>query len=42
MSFWRTFGFHTISPIESILDRENFTLEDLLDEVCSGIVLFSD
>jgi serine/threonine-protein phosphatase 6 regulatory subunit 3 len=32
MSFWRTFGFHTISPIENILDRESFTLEELLEE----------
>lgn len=32
MSFWRTFGFTTISPVETILDREHFTLEELLDE----------
>jgi len=32
MSFWRTFGFTTISPVETILDREQYTLEELLDE----------
>lgn len=32
MSFWRTFGFHTISQVETILEREHFTLEELLDE----------
>jgi len=32
MSFWRTFSWHQVSPIETILERENFTLEDLLDE----------
>jgi hypothetical protein len=32
MSFWRTFGFNTVSAVETILDRESFTLEDLLDE----------
>eukprot|EP01099_Mayorella_cantabrigiensis_P008889 TRINITY_DN89_c0_g3_i2.p1 TRINITY_DN89_c0_g3~~TRINITY_DN89_c0_g3_i2.p1 ORF type:complete len:321 (+),score=81.64 TRINITY_DN89_c0_g3_i2:163-1125(+) len=32
MSFWRTFGFTTISPVETILDREHYTLEELLDE----------
>lgn len=31
-NFWRTFGFHTVSAIDTILDRESFTLEDLLDE----------
>jgi len=31
MSFWRTFGF-TVSAVETILERENFTLEELLDE----------
>lgn len=31
-SFWRTFGFHAVSNIDSILDRDNFTLEELLDE----------
>jgi len=32
MSFWRTFGFHTVSAVETILDRDSFTLEELLDE----------
>ncbi|EGG14378.1 hypothetical protein DFA_12150 [Cavenderia fasciculata] len=32
MSFWRNFGFHPISHIETILDREQFTLDELLDE----------
>eukprot|EP00179_Madagascaria_erythrocladioides_P023867 CAMPEP_0198357046 /NCGR_PEP_ID=MMETSP1450-20131203/125230_1 /TAXON_ID=753684 ORGANISM="Madagascaria erythrocladiodes, Strain CCMP3234" /NCGR_SAMPLE_ID=MMETSP1450 /ASSEMBLY_ACC=CAM_ASM_001115 /LENGTH=264 /DNA_ID=CAMNT_0044063617 /DNA_START=109 /DNA_END=900 /DNA_ORIENTATION=- len=32
MSFWRTFGFHTISAIDTILDRDDYTLEELLDE----------
>eukprot|EP01098_Paradermamoeba_levis_P006183 TRINITY_DN2568_c0_g2_i1.p1 TRINITY_DN2568_c0_g2~~TRINITY_DN2568_c0_g2_i1.p1 ORF type:complete len:635 (-),score=158.96 TRINITY_DN2568_c0_g2_i1:230-2134(-) len=32
MSFWRTFGFQTISQVETILDRDHFTLEDLMDE----------
>jgi hypothetical protein len=32
MSFWRTFGFHSISAVEQILDREHFTLEELLEE----------
>jgi hypothetical protein len=31
-SFWRTFGFHTISAIDTILDKDEFTLEELLDE----------
>ena len=31
MSFWRTFGF-SVSAIETILEKESFTLEDLLDE----------
>lgn len=31
-NFWRTFGFQTISAIDTILDRESFTLEELLDE----------
>lgn len=29
--FWR-FGFHTASSIDSILEKETFTLEELLDE----------
>ena len=32
MSFWRTFGFHTVSAIDTILDKDEFTLEELLDE----------
>mmetsp|Transcript_15253 Transcript_15253/g.22828 ORF Transcript_15253/g.22828 Transcript_15253/m.22828 type:complete len:659 (+) Transcript_15253:40-2016(+) len=32
MSFWRTFGFHTVSPIDTILERDHYTLEELLDE----------
>ena len=32
MSFWRTFGFHTVSAVETILEKDNFTLEELLDE----------
>lgn len=32
MSFWRTFGFHTVSAIDTILDKEGYTLEELLDE----------
>ena len=32
MSFWRTFGFHTVSGVENVLDRESFTLEDVLEE----------
>ncbi|XP_057433276.1 uncharacterized protein LOC130726070 isoform X3 [Lotus japonicus] len=30
--FWRMAGLSTASPVETILDRENFTLEELLDE----------
>ncbi|CAL0334503.1 unnamed protein product [Lupinus luteus] len=30
--FWRMAGLSTASPVETILDRENFTLDDLLDE----------
>lgn len=32
MSFWRTFGFHTVSAIDTLLDGGEFTLEQLLDE----------
>jgi hypothetical protein len=32
MSFWKTFGFHTASAIETILDRGDYTLDELLDE----------
>ncbi|XP_027351329.1 serine/threonine-protein phosphatase 6 regulatory subunit 3 isoform X1 [Abrus precatorius] len=30
--FWRMAGLSTASPVETILDREDFTLEELLDE----------
>ncbi|KAG7963304.1 hypothetical protein I3843_09G111800 [Carya illinoinensis] len=30
--FWRMAGLSTTSPVETILDKENFTLEELLDE----------
>ncbi|XP_022721294.1 serine/threonine-protein phosphatase 6 regulatory subunit 2-like isoform X2 [Durio zibethinus] len=30
--FWRMSGLSTASPVETILDKENFTLEELLDE----------
>ncbi|GER36791.1 SIT4 phosphatase-associated family protein [Striga asiatica] len=30
--FWRMAGLSTASPVEAILDKENFTLEELLDE----------
>jgi hypothetical protein len=29
--FWR-FGFSNASPIDTILEKESFTLEELLDE----------
>jgi len=32
MSFWRTFGFHAVSAVETILEKDSFTLEELLDE----------
>lgn len=32
MSFWKTFGFHTVSAIDTILDTGEYTLEQLLDE----------
>lgn len=32
MAFWKNFGFTTHSVIEDILDRQEFTLEDLLNE----------
>lgn len=32
MSFWKTFGFHTVSAIDTLLDGGEFTLEQLLDE----------
>ncbi|XP_059288401.1 uncharacterized protein LOC132041702 isoform X2 [Lycium ferocissimum] len=30
--FWRMAGLSTASPVETILDKENFALDDLLDE----------
>lgn len=30
--FWRMTGLSTTSPVDSILDKDNFTLEELLDE----------
>ncbi|KAJ6825771.1 serine/threonine-protein phosphatase 6 regulatory subunit 3-like isoform X1 [Iris pallida] len=30
--FWRMTGFSAASPVETIMDKENFTLEELLDE----------
>ncbi|XP_023517725.1 serine/threonine-protein phosphatase 6 regulatory subunit 1-like isoform X3 [Cucurbita pepo subsp. pepo] len=30
--FWRMAGLSTASPMEAVLDKENFTLEELLDE----------
>ncbi|KAH7292030.1 hypothetical protein KP509_29G048200 [Ceratopteris richardii] len=30
--FWRMAGLSTASPVESLLDRDGFTLEELLDE----------
>ncbi|GAB4814745.1 hypothetical protein N2152v2_001791 [Parachlorella kessleri] len=30
--FWRVSGLNTASPVDSILDKDNFTLEELLDE----------
>ena len=32
MTFWKTFGFHNVSAIDTLLERENFTLEDLMEE----------
>jgi hypothetical protein len=32
MSFWKTFGFHTVSAIDMLLDGEDYNLEQLLDE----------
>ena len=32
MSFWKTFGFNTVSAIDAILESGQFTLEQLLDE----------
>jgi len=30
--FWKVAGFSQPSPIEQILDKQEFTLEELLDE----------
>ncbi|XP_054779323.1 uncharacterized protein LOC129287168 isoform X2 [Prosopis cineraria] len=30
--FWRMTGLSTASPVETLLDKDNFTLEELLDE----------
>ena len=30
--FWRVAGFTQPSPVEAILDKDSFTLEELLDE----------
>jgi serine/threonine-protein phosphatase 6 regulatory subunit 3 len=30
--FWRMAGLSTASAVEAILDKDSFTLEDLLDE----------
>lgn len=32
MSFWKTFGFHTVSAIDTLLESGEYTLEQLLDE----------
>jgi len=32
MSFWKTYGFHITSAIDTILESSDFTLEQLLDE----------
>eukprot|EP00727_Mastigamoeba_balamuthi_P011402 m51a1_g6885 hypothetical protein (450) ;mRNA; r:233646-244652 len=32
MSFWRTFGFHTVSPVDTLLEKPDVTLQELLDE----------
>lgn len=32
MSFWKTFGFHTVSAIDTLIESGDFTLEQLLDE----------
>lgn len=32
MSFWKTFGFHSVSAIDALLDAGEFSLEQLLDE----------
>jgi hypothetical protein len=30
--FWRVASFNQTSPVEAVLDRPDFTLEDLLEE----------
>jgi serine/threonine-protein phosphatase 6 regulatory subunit 3 len=30
--FWKVTGFSTPSPIDQILDKDEYTLEELLDE----------
>jgi hypothetical protein len=30
--FWRVAGLSTTSPVESVLDKDGYTLEELLDE----------
>jgi len=32
MTFWKNFGFHSVSPIDSLLESPDVTLEQLLDE----------
>jgi SIT4-associating protein SAP185/190 len=32
MNFWRSFGFYTPSPIDNILEKDSFELEELLEE----------
>eukprot|EP01091_Cochliopodium_minus_P014882 TRINITY_DN5152_c0_g1_i1.p1 TRINITY_DN5152_c0_g1~~TRINITY_DN5152_c0_g1_i1.p1 ORF type:complete len:536 (-),score=144.09 TRINITY_DN5152_c0_g1_i1:86-1693(-) len=32
MNFWRTFGINSISVVETILEKDDFTLEELMDE----------
>lgn len=31
-TYWKGFGFRPVSSLDAMLDRENYTLEDLLDE----------
>ena len=32
MSFWKSFGFHSASPIDTLLENAETVLEQLLDE----------
>jgi len=32
MSFWKSFGFHSVTALDQLLDSGNFTLEQLMDE----------